>query len=160
MADGNGGDNTDVDDKQYTIESVMLWALDLEHYGRQAIQVKAYHPSGIGASDSHGLILHLYTATHQYTITASNADTANKGTKDRGYLGCIVKCMTPLIGETWTRGSDLPDGPLTPETWHKIVYSIVGYELNSVVAADVNVLKVKHDSKGWTIVNTGAKRKL
>jgi hypothetical protein len=32
-------------------------------------------------------------------------------------------------GEDWVRGNDLPDGPFSKETWDRIIYAIVRYEL-------------------------------
>jgi hypothetical protein len=65
----------------------------------------------------------IYTATYKYTITAR----APKG--DRGYLGCIASARMPRAGEDWTRGNDLPDGPFTIETWHRILTAILAFEL-------------------------------
>jgi hypothetical protein len=52
---------------------------------------------------------------------------------DRGYLGCIASSRRWRAGEDWHRGSDLPDGPLTEETWRSILAAIVSYELVDVV---------------------------
>jgi len=45
------------------------------------------------------------------------------------YIGCQVNARKTRAGEDWTRGNDLPDGPFNKETWNKIVYAIVNYEL-------------------------------
>lgn len=50
-----------------------------------------------------------------------------------GYLGCGASCRTTRPGETWLRGSDLPDGKFTRETWDAIMLAIVGYELVALV---------------------------
>ena len=42
-------------------------------------------------------------------------------TRPEGYLGCIA-------GVHDGGGNDLPDGPCTDETWHRILAGIVGYE--------------------------------
>lgn len=52
---------------------------------------------------------------------------------DNGYLGCISTSRKWRAGEDWHRGSDLPDGPLTEETWHRIIARIVSYELVDIV---------------------------
>lgn len=49
--------------------------------------------------------------------------------EDQGYLGCIASNRYPRLGEHWRRGNDLPDGPLTRETWEKIKDAIISYEL-------------------------------
>ncbi len=45
------------------------------------------------------------------------------------YLGCIASCRTQRPGENWTRGSDLPDGEFSRETFDEIIRAIVAYEL-------------------------------
>ena len=52
---------------------------------------------------------------------------------DTGYLGCTGQCRKPRAGEDWTRGSDLPDGSYSKETWDKIISAIVAHELVKVV---------------------------
>lgn len=71
-------------------------------------------------------VLHvvLFTNDNRYHITGRLPKDG-----DEGYLGCIVSTRKPRAGEVWTRGNDLPDGPLTKETWDAIVRKIVGYEL-------------------------------
>lgn len=66
----------------------------------------------------------LFTNDHRYHIAAH---TAPEGGDD--YLGCLASVRKPRAGEAWTRGNDLPDGPLTRETWDSIIHRIVGYEL-------------------------------
>ena len=67
----------------------------------------------------------LFTNDHLYHISAG----LPRDGKENDYLGCIADTRKPRAGETWTRGSDLPDGPLTKKTWDSIVRKIVGYEL-------------------------------
>ena len=52
---------------------------------------------------------------------------------DDGYLGCIASSRRWRAGEDWHRGSDLPDGPFTEETWRRVLAAIVSYELVDVV---------------------------
>jgi len=66
----------------------------------------------------------LYTDNHQYAILA-----VDRGDEDNGYLGCVVSCRKPRAGEDWTRGNDLPDGPLNYQTWGEIKDAIIRYEL-------------------------------
>jgi hypothetical protein len=72
--------------------------------------------------------VYLFTKTNKYSISASLPD-LNRKEDDKGYLGCTTSCRTPRAGEVWTRGSDLPDGDFSFETWIKIISSIVNYEL-------------------------------
>jgi len=68
-----------------------------------------------------------YSNEYEYGISA----TLPNG-KDKGYLGCISSCRTPLVGETWTRGSDLPDGKYSKETFDEIVCAIVRNEIKTL----------------------------
>jgi hypothetical protein len=70
----------------------------------------------------------IYTDTNRYSISASDRG----GIATFGYLGCIALARKPRAGEDWQRGNDLADGPLTPETWHKILADVVSYEMVKV----------------------------
>jgi len=63
-----------------------------------------------------------FTATYKYCISAR---------KDH-YLGCTASCRKSRPGETWRRGSDLPDGEYNEETFEKIVRKIVSYEMKNL----------------------------
>ena len=65
--------------------------------------------------------VYIYTDNHFYAIDATS-----------DYLGCVASSRKPRPGEDWTRGSDLSDGKLNKETWHRILADIVGYELKSI----------------------------
>lgn len=74
---------------------------------------------------------HIYDVNaDQIRIYTDNNCYAVHATKD--YLGCIASNRKTRAGEDWHRGSDLPDGPLTEETWHRIICGIVSYELVKV----------------------------
>jgi len=45
------------------------------------------------------------------------------------YLGAMASSSKPRVGEDWTRGNDLADGPFNHDTWVKILSDIVSYEL-------------------------------
>lgn len=68
-------------------------------------------------------VFNLYTDKNLYRITA--IDRFN----EEGYLGCTFSRRKPEVGESWTRGGDLPDGPFIKETWDKIKNSIIRNEL-------------------------------
>mgnify|MGYP001560171729 CR=1 FL=1 len=70
----------------------------------------------------------LYTDINRYSIVAHEGNS-----EKRSYLGCTASSRKPRAGEDWTRGRDLADGPLSDETWHKILADIVSYELVDVV---------------------------
>ena len=70
----------------------------------------------------HLLRIRIYTDTNFYSIVA-------KEKEPNGYLGCTSNSRKPRAGEDWHRGNDLADGPLTEETWRKILSDIVSYEL-------------------------------
>ena len=68
------------------------------------------------------LIIKLFTDRNVYAIGASDT-----------YLGCTASNRTPRPGETWTRGSDLPDGNFLEETFISILGAILFYELKDVM---------------------------
>lgn len=68
--------------------------------------------------------IRLYTNDHCYSIYAKYPKQDEKG-----YLGCISSTRKPLAGEDWTRGNDLADGGCSKETFNKIVWDILAYEL-------------------------------
>lgn len=75
--------------------------------------------------------LKIYTHNYSYQITAeyyNNIETLKK----HSYLGCIMSCRTPRAGEDWLRGRDMPDGPLSQETWDRIKNAIINHELVKV----------------------------
>ena len=73
--------------------------------------------------DKSVLRVQIYTCDHLYRITAVEHQDG------RTYLGCTASVRKPLAGEDWTRGSDLPDGDFTRETWESIKNGIIRYEL-------------------------------
>ncbi len=68
----------------------------------------------------------LYTSKYVYTIRAIDRS------ENDGYLACGVSTRKSRAGEDWIRGSDLPDGPFTEETWNSIKHAIIGYELRKL----------------------------
>lgn len=68
------------------------------------------------------LRIRVFTKENKYTF----------GVKEN-YLGCTVSTRKPRAGEDWERGSDLPDGKFSRETWEKIKHAIIRYELVKVM---------------------------
>jgi hypothetical protein len=64
-----------------------------------------------------------FTTDHEYVISAKDVE------GEDGYLGCQATTRKPRAGENWNRGNDLPDGPFNRETWDRIIFGIVRYEL-------------------------------
>lgn len=64
----------------------------------------------------------IYTDNYLYSIGASF-------NSDDGYLGCISYCRKKRPGEKSVRGSDLPDGKFSYDTWRSILGGIVRNEL-------------------------------
>lgn len=86
------------------------------------------HDDGKGRVGDEGHRYSIFTSGHEYRISAVPASAV----RPKGYLGCIASCRTPVAGEDWTRGNDLPDGPLSESTWNAILSSIVGMEMVSL----------------------------
>ena len=61
----------------------------------------------------------LATTGHGYSISFAEGR----------YLGCTAGSRIARPGENWLRGSDLPDGPFSKDTFDEIIRAIVGYEL-------------------------------
>ena len=64
----------------------------------------------------------LYTDRHVFAIRAW-VDAKSS------YLGCILNVRKPRAGEDWMRGSDLPDGDFSRQTWNEIKNAIIACEL-------------------------------
>ena len=64
-----------------------------------------------------------YTDEYKYIVFAIDRP------DDDGYLGCQVSARKKRPGEDWTRGNDLPDGPLNNDTWLMILNAIINYEI-------------------------------
>lgn len=102
---------------------VIKWAKrDLSHFCQNldCIGLETFVQGGEATRET--VKLTLYSNKNKYTISA-------KSHSDQPYLGCVASSRMPRAGEDWTRGSDLTDGPLNEETWHKILADIVSYEL-------------------------------
>lgn len=69
----------------------------------------------------------LHTKNNRYHITAKAA--SDSSGKD-SYLGCCVRSRIAEKNESYLRGSDLQDGPLTLGTYFRMLQDIVAYELD------------------------------
>jgi len=67
------------------------------------------------------------STNYEYYITVNIKDGKDS------YLGCICSCRSAYPGETWTRGSDFPDGKLKHTVFQKIINAIVRNELLPLV---------------------------
>lgn len=76
----------------------------------------------------HRIQLVCFTEANEYSIRAVEG----WGNQAKSYLGCIASSRKRRPGEHWHRCNDLPDGPLTEETWHRIVCAMLAYELQEV----------------------------
>lgn len=132
-----------------TIENLKAWIeRDITRYSSSDACVEVARPSEYGKDER--FAFRIYTDLHRYTITARNPRVRYRETEppqmpddrgsvgprpnrpmisDEGYLGCTSSSRKPRAGEDWRRGNDLADGPLTEETWHRILGDIVSYEM-------------------------------
>lgn len=69
-----------------------------------------------------------YTDSHSYHISIR----VPKSLDDNGYAGCTSSTRKSRVGEDWDRGSDLPDGNYSQETFNKIDKGIIRYELKTL----------------------------
>jgi len=70
--------------------------------------------------------IRFFTENNVYCIVAIKRE----GKRD--YLGCTMSCRKALPGENWTRGSDLPDGSYSKETFDKIIRAIIRWEMKNL----------------------------
>lgn len=111
-----------------TIRDFVTWLQELDKFGRADDSIELIDDLAEIEGGGRQLSVKLYTANNAFQITAVEHD------GDRpNYLGCTSSARRPRAGEHWHRGSDLADGPLEFETWHRIVCQIVSYEKIKVV---------------------------
>jgi hypothetical protein len=67
----------------------------------------------------------IYTDEYNYYFHA----TERYDEKEKSYINCHVNARKKRAGEHWPRANELPEGPFNKETWNRIIYSIVNYEL-------------------------------
>jgi hypothetical protein len=107
-------------------EQLERWLKEISRWGRNDYFMQLMGETS--SPDEYLIMINFYTRDNLYRITAKD----NKK-EDRTYLGCTVSRRKPRAGEDWTRGSDLPDGAFTQETWDKIKNSIISYELVKII---------------------------
>ena len=73
---------------------------------------------------------HSGTGSHRavFATTKNNYFVSFKDT----YLGLTVSSRVARPGETWLRGSDLPDGKFSKETFDQMMDAVLTYELREV----------------------------
>lgn len=106
----------------YSLADFRTWLhQDIGRYGNVDTSVE------FAPTDPFDLAFHIYTETNRFRVVVREARDGK-----HSYLGCTSTCRKPRAGEDWTRGSDLADGPLEPETWHRILADIVSYEIQKI----------------------------
>ena len=109
-------------DKDLTLmEMLDQWLVELVFPGKSKDFIQEIEGSGDTKEVKRKLCF--YTEEHQYFITAIERPAGES------YIGCGVTTRKARAGEDWLRGNDLPDGPFNKETWNRIIYAIVNYEL-------------------------------
>lgn len=107
-----------------TLPELAEWLKIISRYGN----VDSVSQIFIDKKDTKRHFMYIFTDEHCYSISAYAPTDKNP----RGYLGCIATCRKPRVGEWWTRGSDLADGPYSKETFIKIMGDIISYELKTI----------------------------
>ena len=103
------------------MEQLDQWLRELVFPGKVEDFIEEY---GFSESDEETRReLCFYTDEYCYYIRTKVTNNGNN------YLGCQVNARKKRPAENWVRGNDLPDGPFNKETWNKIIYAIVNYEL-------------------------------
>lgn len=108
-----------------TLKDFRTWIAELKNFSPlDTHSVMEESGQNDGTDPEYKLSLIIFTRTNKYRITAIE----KKGRK-KSYLGCIATARTPRAGEDWHRGSDLYDGLLTKDVWHRILADIVSHEM-------------------------------
>jgi hypothetical protein len=120
-----------------TCEDFLKWhERDLGRYG----SLDEHAIIRVSGGSSEGLTevsMTIFTDNNEYRIRAANAKPETATQQGHGaYLVAGALSRKPRAGEDWQRGNDLPDGPLTEETWRRILAAIVSYELVRVHKRD------------------------
>ncbi len=92
---------------------VLAWLAEVCPYGKEPLRFFRFTEH----EDGRGTVV-FCTGVHSYHISFTDT-----------YLGCTASCRMQRPGETWTRGSDLPDGTFCYATFQRIIHRIVEYEL-------------------------------
>jgi len=105
------------------MEELDQWLKELVFPGK--VEDFIEEKSGSGKTDPGEIYRNFafYTDEYQYFMTAIEREAG------KSYIGCTVSARKERAGENWKRGNDLPDGPFNKETWNRIIYAIVNYEL-------------------------------
>ena len=122
-----------------TIRDLRTWMVrdllrpNIQIHNPRGTQVAITGPvdNGIGVvpieADEPGIFrASFFTATNQYRIYAVERP------HGKSYMGCTSLSRRARPGEDWQRGNDLPDGPLTEETWQAILAGVVRYEAQRI----------------------------
>jgi hypothetical protein len=104
------------------MEELDQWLKELVFPGKVEDFIEEISDSLISVEHSRKLCF--YTENHCYFIHATH-----RKDHDNSYIGCQVNARKSRPGEDWMRGNDLPNGPFNKQTWNKIIYAIVNYEL-------------------------------
>jgi hypothetical protein len=112
----------EISDKEPTLmEQLDHWLDELVFPGKRKDFVQELEDLGVAGEVSKRV--GFYTEEHEYHISAIERPAG------KSYIGCNVLARKARAGEDWQRGNDLPDGPFNKETWNRIIYAIVNYEL-------------------------------
>ena len=110
-----------------TLQDFVGWMKrDLGRFADLPVYIEAagHGGHGVGAAATEQFVhIRIYTATNRYRFRAVERS------DDEGYLGCQGSGRKPRAGANYTGGRDLHDGPLTEETWARILAEIVSYEM-------------------------------
>lgn len=108
-----------------TIENLKSWIKDLVFPAEQdeLVHITKNFKREVEGKKEKVFNCHIYTSEHKYSIFAIEREDSE------GYLAGGATARKQRPGEDWYRGNDLIDGPLTLDTWNKLLKDIVRYEL-------------------------------
>lgn len=111
-----------------TINDFVLWLDDIGRFSDPDSHLEVISRTQVRSSDGVSedrMIVRFFTDNNSYKITAIQRASENTG---GSYMSCQATARKPRAGEDQARGADLTDGPLSEQTWMRILGDIVSFE--------------------------------
>lgn len=109
------------------IKELKKWVEEIVPYGRNKkdfmIETESAEPKDDKRKYETRYNVKFYTHKSKYYVYATESKDGHS------YLGAGSSLRKPYPGEDWTRGHDLPDGPLNRKTWESIKDAIIKDEM-------------------------------
>lgn len=125
-----GGNLIHLKQLKETLPELADWLKTISRYGNVDSISQIFRDK----NDPERHFMYIFTDEHYYSISAY----APTKEKPKGYLGCIASNRKNRVGEWWSRGNDLSDGPYNKETFISIMGDIISMELKTIQLDKIN----------------------